>query len=792
MGRARAPQWSHHLMSSIGHAILRPGTQLMRRLRMPTKMGLMGLMLLIPLLLLIIYSTQGARAELALARSEIAGTSVVDRLTDVVSLVQKHRGLTSRVLSGDTAAGAERDAARAELRAAVNAADERLAAGLPFELDDVWKPARDVALALADGRHAERRAEAFAEHSAAIERLRQVVLLTGERSGLLLDPEAGSFFLMDMAIERVIPWTETLGQARGMGAGLLARGDANNAERATLVGRADAANSILVDIAFRVEALRRAGVTPPAGWEAARSASQSFEDNIRKTFTAETIAGESAPFFAQGSEAVTAVMAFEKQVHSLLVQELTARETRLFNRIWLQLGISALGVAFMVYLGMAFYSSFSSALQSLNDGVTAVADGNLAHKMQIEGRDEMASIGQTVERMSERLSIMVAEIRSNAVRVGIAGQQISAGGKALSQRTEEQASNLAQTVATVGQLSEAVTANASAAHALDQLTSQLRQQAEAGGAAMRQTVQAMNTLESSSQKMAEIISVIDGIAFQTNILALNAAVEAARAGEAGRGFAVVATEVRQLAQRSGSAAAEIRQLIGQSTEQVGQSVNRIQHTNGTLDAVVHGVRDVSDKLRGIAQASAQQSTSLEEVSRSVGSLEQITQQNASMVEESARASGDLVNRASLLSSAVGAIRLRQGSADEARAMVERAVDLIRERGLQAAAQQFRSAEGGFLDRDLYVFVTDRDGRYHVHGAKPAMEGKLVHQVPGIDGDRFARESWAATTGNHWVEYSIINQQTGKVQPKASYVVAIGDKLLVGCGIYAVDKQAVAG
>jgi hypothetical protein len=285
--------------------------------------------------------------------------------------------------------------------------------------------------------------------------------------------------------------------------------------------------------------------------------------------------------------------------------------------------------------------------------------------------------------------------------------------------------------------------------------------------------------------------VIDGIAFQTNILALNAAVEAARAGEAGRGFAVVATEVRQLAQRSGSAAAEIRHLISQSTEQVGQSVSRIQRTNGSLDAVVSGVRDVSDKLRGIAQASAQQSTSLEEVSRSVGSLEQITQQNATMVEESARASGDLVNRASLLTSAVGAIRLRQGSADEARAMVDRAVKLIHERGLQAAAEQFRSAQGGFLDRDLYVFVTDRDGRYHVHGAKPAMEGKLVHEVPGIDGDRFARESWAATTGNHWVEYSIINQQTGKVQPKASYVVAISDRLLVGCGIYATDKQVAA-
>jgi methyl-accepting chemotaxis protein len=778
-------------MSLIGTLALGPGIRLMRRLRMPTKMGLMGLMLLVPLVLLIAYSTQGARADLALARSEHAGAEVVDSLGDIVTLVQQHRGLTSRVLSGDAAATADRDATRAQLKAALAAAEQRLAGDLPFALADVWQPARDGVSALAEGRHPEQRAEAFAEHSAQIERLRQLVLLTGERSGLLLDPEAGSFFLMDLSVERVIPWTEALGQARGLGASLLARGDANNAERATLVGRAESVRSALVDVGFRVEALRRAGVEPPAAWDAARKSSQGFEENVRTIFTAETISGESPAFFAQGSDAIAQAVAFKKQVHEQLVQELTARESRLLTRIWVQLGVSALGIGFMLYLGLAFYASFARALRSLNDGVTAVADGNLAHKMQIDGRDEMAVIGQVVDRMSEKLSVMVAEIRSSAVRVGIAGQQISSSGEALSQRTEEQAANLAQTVATVGQLSDAVSANAGAAQELDQLTSQLRQQAEAGGAAMRETVQSMSTLEASSRKVAEIIGVIDGIAFQTNILALNAAVEAARAGEAGRGFAVVATEVRQLAQRSGSAAAEIRHLISQSTEQVGQSVSRIQRTNGSLDAVVSGVRDVSDKLRGIAQASAQQSTSLEEVSRSVGSLEQITQQNATMVEESARASGDLVNRASLLTSAVGAIRLRQGSADEARAMVDRAVKLIHERGLQAAAEQFRSAQGGFLDRDLYVFVTDRDGRYHVHGAKPAMEGKLVHEVPGIDGDRFARESWAATTGNHWVEYSIINQQTGKVQPKASYVVAISDRLLVGCGIYATDKQVAA-
>ncbi|HEV8692440.1 MAG TPA: methyl-accepting chemotaxis protein, partial [Ideonella sp.] len=283
--------------------------------------------------------------------------------------------------------------------------------------------------------------------------------------------------------------------------------------------------------------------------------------------------------------------------------------------LWTELVIGSVGFGVLVYMGAAFYSSFSRALRVLHDGVTAVAAGNLAHKVQVQGSDELAEIGSVVERMSERLSVMVAEIRSSAVRVGISGQQLSASGEALSQRTEAQAANLKQTVATVGQLSDAVAANAGAAHALDQMTGQLRQQAEAGGAAMRETVQSMTTLEASSRKVAEIISVIDGIAFQTNILALNAAVEAARAGESGRGFAVVATEVRQLAQRSGSAAAEIRHLIGQSTEQVTQSVSRIQRTNGALDAVVNGVRDVSDKLRGIAQASAQQSTSLGEVSR---------------------------------------------------------------------------------------------------------------------------------------------------------------------------------
>ncbi|MEK8033279.1 methyl-accepting chemotaxis protein [Ideonella sp. DXS29W] len=777
-------------MNPLGQQLLHPASRLMRQLRMPIKMAVMGLMLLVPLLLLIAYSTQQARRDLATVRSERLGAELVHQLTGLITQVQVHRGLTNRVLSSETSAVAERDAVRGQIKTTVAAFDKTLATGMPFDIEKAWQDVRTTTLALAEGKHADRRTEAFLEHSQHIERLRQLLLLAGERSGLMLDPEAGSYFLMDLAVERVIPWIEALGQARGQGAALLSRGDASTTERATLVGRADSLRAALVDVEFRIEALQRAGVNPPAEWETARSATLAFEETARKTFTAEAITGEAAPYFAQGSDAISKVVEFDRHVHQLLVEQLTEREERLTFQMTLQLGVSIIGVGLMLYLGVAFYASFTGALEVLQRGVTAIAAGDLAHKIEVQGRDELADIGTVVERMSERLSVMVAQIRSSAVRVGLSGQQLAASGEALSQRTEAQADNLEQTVSTVGKLSEAVTSNAGAAHELDELTGRLRDQAEAGGTAMRETVEAMSSLEQSSRKVSEIVGVIDGIAFQTNILALNAAVEAARAGEAGRGFAVVATEVRQLAQRSASAAAEIRQLIGQSTEQVSQSSSRIQNTHHSLDALVAGVRNVSDKLRGIAQASSQQSASLEEVSRSVATLDELTRQNATMVVESSKASGDLVTRAAVLSDAVGAIRLRQGSADEARALVDRAVELIQARGLSAASAIFRDPKGGFLDRDLYIFVTDREGRYHVHGAKPAMEGKLVHEVPGIDGDRFARESWQATSGSHWVEYTILNQKTGQIQPKASYVVALNDRQLVGCGIYTQSGQTL--
>jgi signal transduction histidine kinase len=191
-----------------------------------------------------------------------------------------------------------------------------------------------------------------------------------------------------------------------------------------------------------------------------------------------------------------------------------------------------------------------------------------------------------------------------------------------------------------------------------------------------------------------------------------------------------------------------------------------------LDSLVGGVRNVSQSLRQIAEASARQSGELTQVSQSVGELDEITRQNAVMVEQSAEASNDLVGRAKVLSSAVASIKLRQGSADEARALVERAVTLARSRGFAAAADTFHSK------------VIDRQGTYKIHGAKPATEGKRVHEVPGIDGARFLRDAWAAAPGEGgWIEYDIVNPETGAVQPKASFVVQIDDQHFIGCGVY---------
>jgi methyl-accepting chemotaxis protein len=786
-------EWTFGMTTSTqNHPLLQPGMRLMRRLRLPAKIALIGLMLFLPMVLLLVLQVKEGLNKIKITQAEHQGTQVVRAVHLAVGELQNHRGLTNRVLNGDAKATGPRDQTRQRLLLTLDQMDSALKAAPAVNLAQTWAPVRTAVASLARGEHDNNRQKAFLQHSAQVEALRATMLLAAETSGLLLDPEAHTYFLMDALVERMLPWGETVAVLRGTGAGLLTRGDANATERAHMLGRVDQVRQTLADLKLRAAALERSGERLPDALGEALKKSEAYADQVTALFTAEALEGDAAAFFDNGSQTLEAIRRLSNAVGERLETALLEREQQQQQALALSATAALLGVLLLGYFACSFYFSFIGTLQGLSEGMVQVADGNLSHHFQIPGRDELADIGQVVERMADRLSNMVAEIRSSAVRVADTGHHLAQGSQSLASRTDEQANSLRHFVSTVQQMSASVGDNAQALQSLDTVTSNLHSQADRGNAEMALTTDALADLQSSSTRVGEIISVIDGIAFQTNILALNAAVEAARAGEAGRGFAVVAAEVRQLAQRSAESAAEIRTLIGQSSDHVKATVARVQTTSNALAAVVDGVGNVSERLRKIAQSGGDQAQGLQQLASAVGNLDEITQQNAAMVEESQSSSHALVQRAQALSAAVSSIRLRQGSADEARHLVARAQALVRTQGLRAAAPTLHSAEAGFVDRDLYVFVLDRSGHYRLHGAKPAMEGQRVHSVKGIDGDRFVQDVWAAAAAEGgWVDYNIVHPSTGQVMAKASWIESLDADHVIGCGIYRTGDTSAA-
>lgn len=297
----------------------------------------------------------------------------------------------------------------------------------------------------------------------------------------------------------------------------------------------------------------------------------------------------------------------------------------------LALGLGLAG-ALAFYLLAALHTRWQMGLAQLVTTLEQLLQGNLRQDLRAGERDALAHAVTQSSTIARTISGMVANVRSNAAFVAHAGNTLARSNRELSSRTEQQAASLEQTAASVVELSEAVKENAAMAQHASARAQVVRGLAEDGVTTMSAAIASIEQIQSSSRRMEEIIGVIDGLAFQTNILALNAAVEAARAGESGRGFAVVASEVRSLAQRSADAAKEIRVLITQSGQQVGQSVAGIQSAGARLAQIVGGIRDVAQDMEQIAASSAEQSDGLFQVSQAVHQLDDITQSNAHMVD----------------------------------------------------------------------------------------------------------------------------------------------------------------
>jgi methyl-accepting chemotaxis protein len=286
-----------------------------------------------------------------------------------------------------------------------------------------------------------------------------------------------------------------------------------------------------------------------------------------------------------------------------------------------------------------------------------IARGDLTSQVEVRIQDETGRLLEAIAAMQERLRTLVGEIGQTADSILVASSEVASGNLDLSQRTEQTSHNLQGAAAALVDLTGTVSQSADAARQANQLASTASDAATRGGEVVSQVVRTMDTISASSRKIADIISVIDGIAFQTNILALNAAVEAARAGEQGRGFAVVAGEVRSLAGRSAHAAREIKALIGTSVDQVQEGSTLVNHAGKTIEELVLSVRRVSDIMGEITAATQEQSQRIGHVSHSVGELEEMTQQNAALVEEGAAAADSLKDQAGRLTQMVGTFRL---------------------------------------------------------------------------------------------------------------------------------------
>ena len=377
---------------------------------------------------------------------------------------------------------------------------------------------------------------------------------------------------------------------------------------------------------------------------------------------------QAIPASAKWQDALEEYMALQKSKNK--IDEAAAGATY-HNNMNLMLVLTGLALLFGGFIAWYITRSITRPLAQAVKVAQTVASGDLTSDIPVNSTDETGQLLKALKEMNDSLVNIVGKVRSGTETISTASGQIATGNLDLSARTEEQAGSLEETASSMEELTSTVKQNADNARLANQLAISASEVAVQGGAVVSRVVETMGSINASSKKIVDIIGVIDGIAFQTNILALNAAVEAARAGEQGRGFAVVAAEVRNLAQRSAAAAKEIKILIGDSVGQVDAGSKLVDQAGSTMNAVVDSIRSVTDVMGEITAASQEQTSGIEQINQAITQMDEVTQQNAALVEEAAAASASLQDQASILAQIVSVFTLGANAAAPVRAQAPR-------------------------------------------------------------------------------------------------------------------------
>ena len=635
------------------------------RLSLIQKFMILGLLaLIIAALPALLYFSNSFKQQ-EKATLEKRGSAPLIALNKVIQLSQIHRGMSAGMLNGNQALEARRPALKDKLVLALDAADAQFkTAGVAAQRLSEWQNLRQSwrTLEQAVATKQLKATESTKLHTQLIagELLLSEELLTD--FGLNLDADTGTAYLIRASLIDM-PWlAENLGVMRAIGSGFLTQGALPPEGRATLL----ALQKRVLELQAQMFRNLKVSTDADAALQAALdSKAQTHRAAVDQALTlanqalmgATEINYPAPQYFDAFTTTIDGLFAFNADAMQMMDRVLQERADATQRAMLLVLFMLLLGLGGGAALSVFFVRSITGPVGDAVRVARAVADGNLAIEVPVLGSNELGQLMAALSDMREHLEQVVTAVMHGSESVATASAEIAQGNNDLSDRTEQQASALEQTAASMEQLGSTVNQNADSARQANQLAQSASTVAVRGGDVVGQVVNTMRDINNSSRKIADIISVIDGIAFQTNILALNAAVEAARAGEQGRGFAVVASEVRLLAGRSAEAAREIKALITASVERVEHGSTLVDHAGATMTEVVDAIKRVTDIMGEISSASSEQSLGVAEIGEAVGQMDQVTQQNAALVEQMAAAARSLKSQAQDLLATVAVFHL---------------------------------------------------------------------------------------------------------------------------------------
>jgi methyl-accepting chemotaxis protein len=618
------------------HGLWAPGIALMRNLQFGSKALVIGLMFLIPLAWTA-YGLYAAKVEaISFSNKESVGVAYERDVFPLLNAAQQTRGETTSNL--DPAAAL----------AKLSATDKQLGASL-----DTAAAYSAMDKALADAQSSGTGTDASKAHTLQVQAVVNLIFNVADNSNLTLDPDIDSYYLMDAALFRIPVIVQSAARLRdlglmGMKAGTITA--QQQQEFAALVGLSEFQMDGLRDGLKKAVAYNKA-LSSHVNADKAMSEVAAFFALTRKTL----LEGQDLSPAAQSAYTSAANLAISGQLElaESLLQQLdgvvNARVSALQFDVYSNSAVLVVGLVLAGYFFYSFFLVNRGGLNLISSHLKEMAHGDLRKApAKPWGKDEPAAVIMDLRVVYDSLHLLIRKVRHSARALNAASDEIASASVDLSGRTESAAAALEQQAASMEEMSSTVTATADHAQMATAFAQENAEAAEQGGRVFGQVVTTMRDIQVSSNKIGDIIGVIDAIAFQTNILALNAAVEAARAGESGRGFAVVATEVRSLAGRSAKAAQEIKALISNSVRQVDDGTKVIEEASRSMQEVVTNARQINQFLSEIATAAREQAAGVQEVGRSIQDLDKSTQQNAALVEETTAASGALTELANTL------------------------------------------------------------------------------------------------------------------------------------------------